>query len=273
MSGESSPENLNPLESFGLDVRQVRAARKITQKGLGSATGYSESYVSKVESGAVMPSEKFTEGCDRAFGTGTLFVRQLRRLLEGDHPSWFVPYIQLERRAAQILDYSTTFIMGMLQTEEYARAVFRVGNSREGAAVMESKVSARIRRHEVMERDSPPLLWVVLHEACLRTEVGGPDIMARQLQRLVSEAESPHVTLQLLPFAAGAPALGVPFTLLAFHDAPTILHADGPQGGRPYETAKTVAAAQATYDRLRADALSPDASVARMRDMFKERTT
>ncbi|AVZ72638.1 hypothetical protein SLUN_10980 [Streptomyces lunaelactis] len=65
----------------------------------------------------------------------------------------------------------------------------------------------------------------------------------------------------------------MPFTLLAFQDAPTVLHADGPQGGRPYETAKTVAAAQETYDRLRADALSPAASVARMKDMSKEHTT
>nr|WP_308409666.1 DUF5753 domain-containing protein [Streptomyces sp. A3M-1-3] len=113
----------------------------------------------------------------------------------------------------------------------------------------------------------------MLHESCLRTVVGGPDIMARQLEHLISEAESPHVTLRLLPFAAGAPATGAAFTLLAFQDAPTVFHTEGPQGGRPYETAKTVAAAQETYDRLRADALSPDASVARMKDMFKERTT
>ncbi|MFE7114775.1 DUF5753 domain-containing protein [Streptomyces sp. NPDC057654] len=159
---------------------------------------------------------------------------------------------------------------------DYAHAVFRAGNPREGTAVIESKVSARIRRHEVMEREAPPLLWVVLHEAALRTYVGGPHVMAQQLEHLAREAESPHITIQVLPLEAGAPATGTAFTLLTFEDSPTVLHTEGPQGGRPYENAKTVATAVGTYDRLRAHALSPDESIAyinRLRQgMSKERT-
>ncbi|MEU6057541.1 helix-turn-helix transcriptional regulator [Streptomyces sp. NPDC047097] len=273
MTEGDSRADLTPLQSFVADVQQVRIARKFTLKSLGIATGYSESYVCKVEKGVLIPSDKFAMGCDRAFGTGTLFTRQLRRALASDHPSWFAPYIQLELRAAEILDYSTMFIMGMLQTEEYARATLRAYHPRDGQAVLESRVAGRIRRYEVMERPSPPLLWVVLHEACLHTQVGGREVMAAQLERLVAEAAGPHVTLQVLPFAAGSPVTGAPFTVLTFKDGPSVVQSEGgPLGGRLSEDPKTVANAHQVYHRLRADALSPDASVARIKSMLKEYT-
>ncbi|GAA2221992.1 helix-turn-helix transcriptional regulator [Streptomyces amakusaensis] len=245
----------------------------MTQKGLGHATGYSEGHVSKVEAGKVTPSERFAIGADRVLGTGELFARQLQRILDdlsGNHPNWFVPYVELEREATRIYDYSTTFIMGMVQTPEYARATLRAGVPREPADVIENRVIARIRRHEVMEREVPPRLWVVLHEACLRTVVGSREVMSRQLEHLVREAESPSVTFQVLPYSEGAPAYDLPFTLLGFADAPTLLHAEGPQGGRPYDNAHTVSAAIDNYDHLRASALSPSESVARIQEIAKE---
>ncbi|WKX70996.1 helix-turn-helix transcriptional regulator [Streptomyces sp. XD-27] len=270
---ETSPEYLNPLQRFGRDVRQVRLARKLTQEHLAKATGYTYGYVSMVENGKLLASEKFAQGCDLAFGTGELFADLRRRVREGDHPSWFVPYVNLERKASQILGFSTTFIMGMLQTAEYAHAVFRAGHPREEAAVIEGKVAARMRRREVMQQEAPPLLWAVLHEASLRTVVGGPEVMAGQLEYLVSQAESPHVTLQVLPFAAGAPATGTALTLLVFEDSPAVLFTEGPQGGRLSESAKTVSSARETYDRLRAHAMSPDASVAYIKTLREEYTS
>ncbi|WP_256104964.1 helix-turn-helix transcriptional regulator [Streptomyces sp. ODS05-4] len=271
MTEEDSRADLTPLQSFVADVQQVRRTRNFTLKSLGIATGYSESYVCKVETGAKVPSEKFAMGCDRAFGTGTLFIRQLRRALASDHPSWFAPYIQLELRATEILDYSPIFIMGMLQTEAYARATLRSYHPRDNQAVLESRIAARTRRYEVMEKPEPPLLWVVLHEACLHTMVGGRDVMAAQLERLVAEAMGPHVTLQLLPFAAGAPVTGTAFTVLTFKDGPSVVQSGGgPLGGRLNEDPKTVANAHQFYHRLRADALSPDASVARIKSLLKE---
>ncbi|MCS0637041.1 helix-turn-helix transcriptional regulator [Streptomyces sp. LP05-1] len=270
MPDDESQPDLTPLQSFGLDVQQVRLARKLTMKQLGKVAGYSESYVSKVEAGKMVPSEQFAVGCDRAFGTGTLFLRQLRRALLSDHPSWFAPYIQLELRATEILDYSTMFIMGMLQTVEYARATLRAYHPREARAVLEERVAARIRRREVMDRPYPPLLWVVLHETCLRTVVGDRQVMARQMERLIKEAENPHVTLQVLPFGAGTPVTGTAFTLLVFDNGPTVVHAESPQGGRLYEDPKTTKNATGVYHRLRADALSPDLSLTRIKDMYKE---
>ncbi|MFD9815672.1 Scr1 family TA system antitoxin-like transcriptional regulator [Streptomyces sp. NPDC059080] len=273
MDETTPPEHLNPLQRFGRDVREVRLARKLTQKHLAKSTGYSDGYVSKVESGTLLPrpSMKFAKGCDVAFGTGKLFTGMLERIEEGDHPSWFVPYLNLEKKATRILDYSANLVMGLLQTEAYARAVFRASHPREDADLIEGRVAARVRRRELFEQENPPLLWVILQEGCLRTAVGGSDVMAGQLEYLLEVAASPHVDLQILPFSAGAPgAHERPFTLLAFDDSPTVLYADGPQGGKLYDSDPTVSLHLDSYDRLRAHALSPTESLALIKSLLKE---
>ncbi|MFI0709742.1 helix-turn-helix domain-containing protein [Streptomyces inhibens] len=273
MDETTPPQHLNPLQRFGRDVKQVRLARKLTQKNLGKAAGYSEAYVSRVEAGKMLPrpSEKFAKGCDTAFGTGELFTGLLRRIDEGDHPSWFVPYLNLERKASRILDFSANLVMGILQTEEYARAIFQAYFSREEAEVIEGKVAARLRRREVFERDDPPSLWAILQEACLRTVVGGAEVMAGQLEYLLTAAASPHVKLQIMPFSAGAPAASTkPFTVLRFTDSPTVLYTETRVGGRMHDSAQTVDAALDDYDLLRAHALSPDRSVALIKTLLKE---
>lgn len=273
MDEATSAERLNPLQRFGRDVKDVRLARKLTQKNLGRAAGYSEAYVSRVEAGKLLPrpSEKFAKGCDIAFGTGSLFAGLLHRIDEGDHPSWFVPYLTLERKAARILFYSVPLVEGMLQTEDYARAMFRAYFSREEADVIEAKVAARLRRREVFERDDPPDLWIILHEACLRTVVGGAEVMAGQLEYLLTAAASPQINLQVLPFSAGAP-IGSPmlFTLLRFTDSPPVLYTETRVGGRMHDSAKVVAAAEDDYDLLRAHALPPDRSLGLIKDLLKE---
>ncbi|MCX4634241.1 helix-turn-helix transcriptional regulator [Streptomyces sp. RPA4-5] len=267
------PEHLNPLQRFGRDIKQVRLARKLTQKQLGKATGYSEGYVSKVESGTLLPrpSEKFAKGCDLTFGTGELFAGLLRRIEEGDHPSWFVPYLNLEKKASRILDYSTNIVKGLLQTEGYAQAIFEAYFSREEAEVIEGKVAARLRRQEVFELSTPPSLWTIVHEACLRTVVGGAEVMAGQLEYLLTAATSPHIKLQVMPFSAGAPAASTrPFTVLRFTDSRTVLYTETRVGGRMHDSAQTVDAALDDYDLLRAHALSPDRSVALIKTLLKE---
>ncbi|MFE6688161.1 helix-turn-helix domain-containing protein [Streptomyces sp. NPDC057743] len=271
---ETTPSpHLNPLQRFGHDVKQVRLARKLTQKQLGKAAGYSEAYVSRVEAGKMFPrpSMKFARGCDLAFGTGELFAGMLRRIDEGDHPSWFVPYLNLERKATRILDYSTSLPMGILQTKEYARAVFRSYHSGASAEMIEDKVAARLRRREVFERDTPPLLWAIMHEACLRTIVGDSEVMAGQLKHLLTAAASPNIKLQIMPFSAGAPAASTkPFILLHFADSPTVLYTETRVGSRMHDSAQTVEAALDDYDLLRAHALSPDRSLTLIKKLLKE---
>jgi hypothetical protein len=137
--------------------------------------------------------------------------------------------------------------------------------------VIEGKVAARLSRREVFELETPPLLWVILHEAGLRTVVGSDDVMVGQLEYLLTAAESPHIKLQVMPFSAGAPAAHAkPFTLLRFTDAPTVLYTETRVGGRMHDSAQTVAAALDDYDLLRAHALSPDRSLTLIKTVSKE---
>ena len=95
MTDDRQPESLNPLQRFGVEVREMRRGRKITQKHLANAGGYSEGYGCKVEAGTIMPSEKFARACDLVFGTHGLFDRMRHHIEEGDNPTWFVSYLQL----------------------------------------------------------------------------------------------------------------------------------------------------------------------------------
>ncbi|MEX2982043.1 Scr1 family TA system antitoxin-like transcriptional regulator [Streptomyces sp. C36] len=255
---------------FGLEVRYAREHAGKTQKDLAEATLYQVPYVSKVENGKQLGSESFAAACDRFFRTSGYFSRLRDRICERGHPAWFVPYLKLEREAATICDYSNAFIMGILQTPEYAEAVFRAAHPRETAEDIKRRVEARLQRRQVMEAPNPPLLWVILHESILRTVVGSTDVMRGQLRHLLNAAESPHVVLQVLPFRAGAPTSHLPFIVLTQHDGQQVLYVESPQiGGQVHDSATDVAEARAAYDRLRASALSADDSLALIREVME----
>jgi transcriptional regulator with XRE-family HTH domain len=258
---------------LGREVRACREQADMTQKALGDESGYTRTYVARVEAGSLLASEDFVEACDRVFKTSGYLSRLRARLSTAGHPRWFVPYLKLEQTATRIEDYSNALIMGMLQTPEYASAVFKSTRPRETADEIKRRVELRIRRHEVMDGPNPPLLWVILHEACLRTVVGDQQVMTNQLARLLQEAESPHVTIQVLPFGAGAPASSLPFTLITQDDHPTVLYGETRGLGHVNDSATAVAEASITYDRLRAAALSPDDSASMIREVMEGYTS
>src|SRR2546421_8778866 len=222
----SPPEHLTRLERFGFEVRQVRTGRNLTQSQLAKGVGYSVAYVSRVETGTVMPSIKFAQACDLVLGTHGIFERLRERIEKGDHPSWFAPYVDLEKAATSILDYSASLVMGMLQTPRYSESIFRARYPRESDHEIEGRVDFRLQRRNVMQRKDPPLLWVILHESCLRAHMGGVEVMRGQLAHLILEARSPHVTLQVLPICTGAPPATESFTVLRFKRRPDIVYVD-----------------------------------------------
>jgi transcriptional regulator with XRE-family HTH domain len=255
---------------FGREVRCFREQRGMTQQQLADQAGYERAYVTKVEGGKLLGSMQFAESCDRIFGTPGIFVRLRERVSERGHPGWFIPYVNMEECATAIMDYSPVIIMGMLQTRDYATVVFRQAHPRDDQETIAARVDARLARMATMKRPKPPLLWVVLHEAALRAVIGGPEVMAGQLAHLLAVAESPHVVLQVAPNTQGAPAGGIPFVLLAQSEGPVILYAESLQQGHVDDTPAAVADAQAKYDRLRAAAMSPEESLAFIRDVMEE---
>ena len=131
-------------------------------------------------------------------------------------PHWVEPYFGLEAAASSIREYELQFVPGLLQITDYAQAVIRLGNAPSEDEVGR-RAEARMSRQDILRRDNPPKLWAVLDEGALRRVIGGRDVMKAQLRYLIEMCDHPAVTLQVLPFTAGAHrALGGPFTILRF---------------------------------------------------------
>jgi len=131
-------------------------------------------------------------------------------------PHWVEPYFGLEAAASCIREYELQFVPGLLQITDYAQAVIRLGNAPSEDEVGR-RAEARMSRQDILRRDNPPKLWAVLDEGALRRVIGGREVMKAQLRHLIEMCDHPAVTLQILPFAAGAHrALGGPFTILRY---------------------------------------------------------
>jgi len=131
-------------------------------------------------------------------------------------PHWVEPYFGLEAAASFIREYELQFVPGLLQIEEYARAVIRLGTLTSEDEV-DRRAKARMSRQEILNRENPPKVWAILDEGALRRIIGGPEVMRAQLLHLIDMCDHPAVTLQILPFSAGAHrAMGGPFTILRY---------------------------------------------------------
>jgi transcriptional regulator with XRE-family HTH domain len=134
-------------------------------------------------------------------------------------PSWFRTYVDLEAAAALIRTYEGQFVPGLLQTDDYMRAVVQGAHLEDQGEEVGRRVRLRMARQTLLTREQPPRLWAVIDEAALRRPVGGREVMRGQLERLLEATKLPNVTLQVLPFAAGAHAAMVgSFSILRFGD-------------------------------------------------------
>jgi hypothetical protein len=134
-------------------------------------------------------------------------------------PQWFRAYVDLESAASLIRTYEGQLVPGLLQTEDYMRAVIAEALLNDAPEEAERRVALRLQRQRLLERAAGPRLWVVVDEAALRRTVGSAEVMRAQLERLVEAAKLPNVTLQVLAFSAGAhPAMVSAFSLLRFGD-------------------------------------------------------
>ena len=134
-------------------------------------------------------------------------------------PPWFRTYVDLESAATLIRTYEGQFVPGLLQTDDYMRAVVRGAHLDESSEEVGRRVRLRMARQTVLTREHPPRLWAVVDEAALRRPVGGREVMRGQLERLLDATKLPNVTLQVLPLETGAhPAMVGSFSVLRFPD-------------------------------------------------------
>jgi transcriptional regulator with XRE-family HTH domain len=134
-------------------------------------------------------------------------------------PGWFQPFLGLESAAATIRAYEAQYVPGLLQTHDYARSVVMISHDTAAPDDVDRRVALRMHRQDLLTRGDAPQLWVVIDEAVLRRQIGGPPVMRGQIAALIEATKLPNVRLQILPFTAGGhAALGGAFSLLRFPD-------------------------------------------------------
>ncbi|GAB2709107.1 helix-turn-helix domain-containing protein [Nocardia thraciensis] len=197
----------------------------------------------------------------------------MSRPFEASVSEVYAAYINFEDEALSARLFQTSFIPGLLQTEQYAVAVLDTAMPKVEAGVIEQRLRARFERAKVLTKEAPLELWVVLDEAAIRRVVGGREVMRGQLLRLVEEAEKRNVILQVLPFDAGAhPAMVGSFVLLDFPDPadPELVYVEGIAGDDIVEGHNEIRRFGVMFDQLRAMALSPRDSTALMAKVADE---
>ncbi|MFF5307261.1 helix-turn-helix domain-containing protein [Streptomyces sp. NPDC013161] len=221
---------------LGAELRALRAEAGLTSGEAARLVGWHQSKVSRIETGASGVKPPDVRLLLDAYQVGDPQLRDMLLVLAGSedgggrHHWWhayrgvlppaYRDFISLESQASTLRTLETSVVPGLLQTPEYARAVTRAavgGLDNDGPERLDALVQVRLARQDVLRADPPLELSVVLDEAVLRREVGGPGVMARQLDRLVEAARLPQVRLQVLPFAAGA-HIGItgPFVIFSF---------------------------------------------------------
>jgi len=189
-------------------------------------------------------------------------------------PAWFEAYLGLEEAATSIRAYEIQFVPGLLQTNEYARAVTLLGHPAAPADEIERRVRLRMTRQAMFTRPQSPHLWVALDEAVLRRPVGRPGVMRRQLTHLLEAAEWPNVTIQIIPFQAGGhAAAGGPFSILRFAepDLPDVVYLEQLTSALYLDKRETVDHYMAVMERLCLAAAPATASARAINAVLQER--
>jgi transcriptional regulator with XRE-family HTH domain len=217
---------------LGAQLRRLREANGITREQAGYVIRGSESKISRMELGRVGFKERDVIDLLTLYGVADERQRTEMLVLTRDAntpgwwhrysdllPSWFQSYLGLEAAASLIRTYEVQFVPGLLQTDEYARAVILLGHAGADPMEIERRVRLRVARQQLLARADPPQLWAVVDEAALRRPIGGPAVMRRQLEALIDATRQPRFRLQVIPFNVGGhAAAGGSFTILRFAD-------------------------------------------------------
>lgn len=266
---------------LGRELRKLRDARSWTLEDAAKQLGCSTSRISRIESGDIKPKPGDVMELLLAYGVplegepGTPLLALTRELRES---GWwqrldslsnrYATFIAYEAEAVELRNFEPTLMPGLLQTEDYARAISSVGRETDEEGI-EQRVQARLTRQEVLTRTPKPLrLHAILSEATLLFEVGGPEVLRAQLDHLARLASRPNITVQVLRFAAGATlADRGGFAVLTFaRGEPTLGYCETVAGELFLESPREIDRLTTVFDHLRTLAMSPAESVTYLKE-------
>ncbi|MFD3325845.1 helix-turn-helix domain-containing protein [Streptomyces sp. NPDC058701] len=258
----------SPLDYYGFELRRLREDAKLKQGQLGEIIYCTGSLIGQIETARKVPTRDFSERLDAALGADGHFSRLVGLVLRSQLPTWFQAYAEMEVRATHISSFQPQLVYGLLQTQEYARAVLQAGWGEK----LDDAVAARMERQRILQREGPPLVWVILDEAVLYRPFGSRGIMREQLQRLLDFRHRREVGIQVLPFSAGQhPATVGAFNVLRFEGDPDVVYAESYGSAHVTANPETAGDCAHRYDHLQAAALSVEDSAALIARVREER--
>jgi transcriptional regulator with XRE-family HTH domain len=259
---------------LGIRLRELRNRSGLTVEDVAEKLLCSATKISRLETGARRPSLRDVRDLCSLYdvdeSTSADFMRLAR---EAREQGWWTqyddlkldPYIGLEQVAKSITTYTMYYIPALLQTEEYARAIITGIAQRISSEILQQRVEARLRRQQLLSDDNRPRYRVLLDEAVLHRTVGGPTVMAAQLEKVLQTERQGQVTIQVIPFSVGAHASAdVHFVLLEFaeeSDLSPVVFIEGLRTSQYLERKDDITRYREAIELLRDSALSPRDSI------------
>lgn len=262
---------LTALEFYGQEIQRRRELRGLTQASLGEKVVISPQMIAHFEAGRRKPHLDDARRLDQALETDGFFARFRRTLDDARFADHFAVAAEMEALAICLKSYGSALVPGILQTEEYARAVFAAGAANPTSADVERRVANRRDRAKLLDDPQGPTVWTLLDEHVVRRRVGGGRPMAAQLRHIATLGHGGRLRVHVLPFGVGAHALLESMVvLMRFVDAPPLAYVEGLRTGRILDDPAVFDSCQGAYDLALGDALSSAESLAFLEEAAEE---
>ncbi|MBT2524556.1 helix-turn-helix transcriptional regulator [Streptomyces sp. ISL-99] len=246
------------IKAVGRQLKLWREAAGLRQGEFGAAIGYGEEMVSAVERGRRIPKPEYLDKADEVLGAGGRISAMKKDVEEARYPKKVRDLAKLEGEAVELGAYGNHNMHGLLQTEEYARALFGVRRPALSSDDLDRYVSARMARQSIFDRTPLATLTFVQEEVTLRRPIGGRMVLRAQLERLLEVGQLRHVEIQVMPTDREDHAgMGGEVQLLKLKDGSAVGHAEAQLTSRVVSDPKEVQVLELRYGIIRAQALSP----------------
>ncbi|WP_406251217.1 helix-turn-helix domain-containing protein [Streptomyces cyaneofuscatus] len=259
------------VAAVGRQIKAWREAAGMRAAEFGTAMGYSEDLIYKVEGGRRIPRPEFMDGADGVLGAEGKLAAMKADIAEVRYPKKIRELAKLEAAAVELSAYGSHNIHGLLQTEEYARALFGMRRPAYSQDEVERLVAARVARQSIFSRSPAPELSFVQEEVSLRRHLGGRMVWCQQLERLLEVGELRHVEIQVMPTSRDEHAgMGGEMQVLKFKDGSAVGRSQGDFGSRPVSDPKQLRIIELQCGLIRAQALNPRESRAFIEQVLGE---
>ncbi|MEU9344424.1 helix-turn-helix transcriptional regulator [Streptomyces sp. NPDC048278] len=266
------------ITALGKMLKLLRERAGLTQKEFGAMVGYGPDAISAMERGVRVPQPDMLVKADELLGAGGLLVAAIPELKEAmkrartRHPEWYRGYAVLEAQAVSLYDYSTMGVLGLLQTEDYARAVFTQRYPPLDEDTIERRVADRLSRQHIFEQWPLPEFSFIMEQAVLERPIGGVDVQHAQLRQLLRIGRMRNVQMQVMPTERHEhPCLDNSFTLLTPKGKEQVGYMESQGYPKLVTDREEVRVLAARYGIIRAQALNPHESLDLIEKMLEER--